>query len=121
MRLEVLLKKTTPGPFELLQLGGCSFIHCQTDNAKPERIPQKEVCHVKTGIYDAALMVHCTNELPAVLDVLRRMNQEMDVLRAAYRATQGPNCYDKTVNAVDAIRDEAREVIVKAENVNLDI
>jgi hypothetical protein len=120
MKLEDLLKKTTPGPFTLLQLGGCSFVHCQIDNAKPERIPQKEVCHVKTGIYDAALMIHCTNELPATLDVLKRMKQEMWTLRSAY-TTEDKGAFRQTIDRVDTIMDEAAVMITKASRVDLEI
>lgn len=120
MKLEELLKKTTPGPVTLLQLGGCSFIHCQADNAKPERIPQKEVCHVKTGIYDAALMVHCTNELPPLLDVLHRMRQEMWSLRAAY-AGEDRSMFRQTLDRVDTIMDEASVAVTKASRVDLEV
>lgn len=120
MSLDDLLKQTTPGPFTLLHLGGCSFIHVQADNFHPERIPQKEVCHVRTGIYDAALMAHCTNELPATLDVLKRVCQEMHVLRAAYKS-EGRRVFQKTLDRVDTIMDEASVMITKASRVDLEI
>jgi hypothetical protein len=105
--------------FDLLVLpeSGVSFIHCQKDPLNPERIPQKEVAHVRTGVTDAALLVHSFNHFPEMLSLLEKMRDMNRSLVAGYRSLNvddlGQAKGSRLVDDAEVLQDDATRVIQK--------
>ena len=71
LNILALDKAASPRPWTAFNAGtDVSWVHCQKDNAKPERIPQRELCHMESGWPDADLTACARNFSPVAAKII---------------------------------------------------